>query len=236
VLLRQEMDRGIEVLSVQGPVGPREATTLVCAVERAITREPRGIIVDLREVTELEDSARQRISVLSTLPSGWPRAALVVCPPAAVPEMPGMLTAPDRAAALEQVDARASRPRARIEVPHDISGPAQARAAVAEAASRLGIDDLRDDVVLVVSEMVTNAVRHAQPPVGLEIEATEHDVVIAVRDGSPRRPVPRSADEQAEGGRGMMLVDLLTSEHGVRPQPPGKTVWARVRRATPAGS
>jgi anti-sigma regulatory factor (Ser/Thr protein kinase) len=236
VLLRQEMDRGIEVLSVQGPIGPREAATLVCAVERALAREPRGIVVDLREVTALDDQAREALGALGSLPSGWPRAALVVCPPSCVPGVPGLLTAPDRAAALEHVDARASRPRARIDVRHDHSGPAQARAAVAECASRLGIDDLRDDVVLVVSEMVTNAVRHASPPVGLEIEATEDDVVIAVRDGSPRRPTPRVADDSAEGGRGMMLVDLLSSDHGVRPQPPGKTVWARVRRATPAGS
>jgi anti-sigma regulatory factor (Ser/Thr protein kinase) len=236
VLLRQEMDRGIDVLSVRGPVGPREAATLVCAVERALAREPRGVVVDLREVTALDDSARERLSELGAMPSGWPRAALVLCPPTSLPGVPGTLTAADPSAALEQVDARAARPRARIDVPHDTSGPAQARAAVAECAGRLGIEDLREDVVLVVSEMVTNAVRHAAPPVGLEIEATDVDVVIAVRDGSPRRPVPRVADEQAEGGRGMMLVDLLTSDHGVRPQPPGKTVWARVPRATPAGS
>lgn len=124
----------------------------------------------------------------------------------------------------------------RIDVPHDASGPAQARAAVTECADRLGLDELSDDVALVVSEMVTNAVRHAAPPVSVEVEAAADSVVIAVHDGSPSRPTRREIDEDAEGGRGMLLVDLLTDEHGVRSQPPGKTVWARLRRGCGNGS
>ena len=44
-------------------------------------------------------------------------------------------------------------------------------------------------------------------------------------------PARREPGEEAEGGRGMLLVDLLTDDHGVRTDPPGKAVWARLRRS-----
>jgi anti-sigma regulatory factor (Ser/Thr protein kinase) len=78
--------------------------------------------------------------------------------------------------------------------------------------------------------MVTNAVRHGQPPVELELVADPDVVTVAVADGSPRAPRRRTAADDAESGRGMALVDVLAEEHGVRPQPPGKAVWAAVRR------
>jgi anti-sigma regulatory factor (Ser/Thr protein kinase) len=125
---------------------------------------------------------------------------------------------------------RRALPRTRIDVEHGPSGPAQARAAVSARAEQLGLGETCDDVVLLASEMVTNAVRHAAPPVRLEIAAGNDDVVVAVTDGSSGLPAPRPADPEAEGGRGMLLVDLLSADHGVRIDPPGKAVWARVRR------
>lgn len=109
-------------------------------------------------------------------------------------------------------------------------GPGQARRAVAECAARLGFDEVVDDLLLVVSELVTNAVRHGAPPVRLEVLADADVVRIAVGDGDPGLPLPREVDDDAEGGRGMVLVELLAREHGVREQPPGKTVWASVTR------
>ena len=121
-------------------------------------------------------------------------------------------------------------PRQRVILSHGLEGPAQARAVVAEWSERWGLEDVRDDVTLVVSEMVTNAVRHAGPPVALEIQAEDDRIHIAVRDGSPDPPQPRAAPSDAEGGRGLLLVDLLCEDHGVRFDPPGKTVWATLPR------
>lgn len=233
MLLRQEDRDGIAVLCASGPVGEQEAEGLVTATERVLETDPRGVVLDLCEVPVLTDGARCRLSALLDLPSGWPRAPLVLCPEAALPDAPAVMTAPDRPAALARVDDRIRRPRTRLAVPHDASGPARARAAVSDS-EHLKLDGLTDDVALLVSELVTNAVRHAEPPVALEVETTEDQVLVAVCDGSPDAPSPRVADDDAEGGRGMLLVDLLASEHGVRRQPPGKTVWARILRPRPS--
>lgn len=229
MLLRQENCAGIAVLSVSGTIGEVEADGLVTAAERLCAAEPGGVVLDLTDVPSLSEAAQHRLSALLSLPSGWPRSPLVVCPAGALPDAPDAMTAPDRAAALARVEDRATRPRTRVLVQHDASGPGQARAAV-RGSEHLQLSGMSDEVTLVVSEMVTNAVRHAAPPVHLEVETTDDEVLVAVCDGSPVPPAMRDADEEAEGGRGMALVDLLAAEHGVRAQPPGKTVWARIGR------
>jgi anti-sigma regulatory factor (Ser/Thr protein kinase) len=134
------------------------------------------------------------------------------------------------AATLAHLSSPAAAQRRVVPIEHSPHGPAQARRVVAECAAHLGFDEQSEDLVLVVSEMVTNAVRHGAPPVLLEVVADEEAVVVAVVDGSARPPVRRDAGDDAEGGRGMALVHLLTNEHGVDARPPGKTVWARLRR------
>lgn len=230
MLLRQEVADGVEVLSVRGPLRDDDAQPLLDAVQAALAHEPRAVVLDLVHAGHLSDGVRSALGSLPPLPPGWPLASLVVRPPVDSPDMTGWLRASDRDEALAQVERRAS-PRTRIDVEHSPYGPSQARAAVAACAKELGLQEVCDDVVLLVSEMVTNAIRYAVPPVRLEIQAGERDVVVAVRDGSPQPPAPRPAGEEAEGGRGMLLVDLLTTDHGVRVDPPGKAVWARLRRS-----
>ena len=92
------------------------------------------------------------------------------------------------------------------------------------------LEPIEDELLLVVSELVTNAVTHADPPVRLELQAAPDRVTVAVADGSPGHPRPRNAADDAEGGRGLPMIDLLAAETGVRPNPPGKTVWAALTR------
>jgi anti-sigma regulatory factor (Ser/Thr protein kinase) len=229
VLLRQEVSDGVEVLSVRGRVADDEAAPLVDAVRQALASQPRAVVLDLAQVSDLSDRARTALGTLPPLGKDAELASMVVCPPAHTRDISGWLQASDRTSALRKVERR-SLPRTRIEIEHSDQGPAQARAAVARCAQQLGLEGVCDDVLLLVSEMVTNAVRYAAPPVRLEISAGDEDVVVAVCDGSPQPPARREAYEDAEGGRGMLLVDLLTEDHGVRADPPGKAVWARLRR------
>ncbi|MFF4652581.1 ATP-binding protein [Streptomyces sp. NPDC001380] len=111
----------------------------------------------------------------------------------------------------------------------------QARALVRrELAARGVTGDTAEDAVLVVSELLTNAVRHAdhrQGAVELAVTACGGDVLVEVTDPCPRRPVlpagpAPAAGPQQEGGRGLPLVHALAEACGVRGQGPGKTVWA----------
>ncbi|MBC7374563.1 MAG: ATP-binding protein [Frankiales bacterium] len=219
---------GITVVVVTGPVEASDVPALVDAVEVQCATQPRGIVLDLTGVTELPEPVIEALQVLASRSRSWPHPSLALC---ASPSagLGGASVHADAAQALQHVDDRSAAPRKRIELPSSPEGPGLARVAVASALSRLGLGALDDDIALVVSEMVTNAVRHGRAPVVLELETAADAVVIAVDDASPLAPRCREADDQSEGGRGLMLVDLLSTEHGVRPQPPGKTVWARLQ-------
>lgn len=230
-MLRRETQNGVFVVAVVGSLQDDDVDRLVDAVQEALGAQPRGVVLDLADAAVTRE-ALPALCRLSALATGWPRASVLICSsvPEVVTALAGANVHADRDQALRRIDDRSDAPRERVELQHSLDSPAQARAIVAACSERLGLQEIRDDVTLVVSEMVTNAVRHAGPRVALEIRAEHDAVVIAVDDGSPDRPLPRAAGPHAEGGRGLLLVDLLCAEHGVRPAPPGKTVWAALRR------
>jgi PAS domain S-box-containing protein len=90
-----------------------------------------------------------------------------------------------------------------------------------------------DTATLLVSELVTNAVRHGSPPCVLSIRFADggSTAEVSVSDGDPRMPVVRPRDELAEDGRGFLLVDALASDWGVRAVEGGKATWFTLRRS-----
>ncbi|MGW2643910.1 ATP-binding protein [Streptomyces sp. NPDC001393] len=105
------------------------------------------------------------------------------------------------------------------------------------------VGDRFDDICLVVSELVTNALRHAlpsdtvclehQPSVRLHLMRWTERLVCAVRDPSHETPAPRDSDDfSAESGRGLFLVDSFADSWGWHPLAgtlDGKVVWAMFR-------
>ncbi|WP_424528805.1 ATP-binding protein [Sphaerisporangium viridialbum] len=90
-----------------------------------------------------------------------------------------------------------------------------------------GLDELTCDARLVVSELVSNAVRHAGEPTRLRLLHRASHVVCAVFDPEDRPPVVTEADHLAESGRGLWLVESLSCSWGWRLQEGrGKLVWA----------
>ena len=82
--------------------------------------------------------------------------------------------------------------------------------------------------VLLASETVTNAVVHARGDATLEVSAGEGLVLVEVGDEDDRRPGPVDRDPQAQDGRGLEIVRMLSRRWGVRDDPPGKVVWFEV--------
>ncbi|MFE2516298.1 ATP-binding protein [Streptomyces mirabilis] len=98
--------------------------------------------------------------------------------------------------------------------------------------------ELADSVELAVSELVANVVRHVPDRrCALLVLRQTAGVRVEVADGSPQPPrVPTELSPEAEGGRGLVLLDAVVDKWGVGPGPGGgKTVWFECRPARPPG-
>jgi anti-sigma regulatory factor (Ser/Thr protein kinase) len=124
----------------------------------------------------------------------------------------------------------AEAPDVHVDLPPDATAAREARDATRRTLPRWRLGALLDPVLLVVSELVGNAVRHGRPPVDLRLRKSDGGVRIDVHDEEPVPPrLPGFAAESSENGRGMFLVDAVAAETGVEQiAGDGKVVWARV--------
>jgi two-component sensor histidine kinase len=86
-----------------------------------------------------------------------------------------------------------------------------------------------DDLLLVFSELVTNAVKHAGSAESVHVRLDEADVTVVVDDTSASGPQMRAEGDARSGGFGLRIVDQLATEWGWEPTGTGKKVWATVR-------
>jgi anti-sigma regulatory factor (Ser/Thr protein kinase) len=85
--------------------------------------------------------------------------------------------------------------------------------------------DTSEVAQLLVSELVTNAVLHAGTYIVVEVRVDDVRVRVAVKDLSAAFPQPRVAADDASGGRGLQLVEALSSSWGWDLTAGGKSVW-----------
>ncbi|WP_328908777.1 SpoIIE family protein phosphatase [Streptomyces sp. NBC_00234] len=110
------------------------------------------------------------------------------------------------------------------EFPADVERVADARAEAAGQLTRWGLDELVFTTELIVSELVTNAMRYAGGPVLLRL-IKDRRLICEVSDPSQTQPHLRRARLTDEGGRGLFLVAQLTHRWGSRYTASGKTIW-----------
>lgn len=105
----------------------------------------------------------------------------------------------------------------------------EARRALRQACRELP-SDVIDDVLLLSSELVTNAVRYAGGILTIVVESDGRQVAVAVGDSNPELPVVRPGGLESTTGRGLQLVNHVASGWGTRPSQDGtgKVVWFRV--------
>jgi anti-sigma regulatory factor (Ser/Thr protein kinase) len=130
--------------------------------------------------------------------------------------------------------------RVRVDLRNTPQAPRLSRTVVTDVLLEAGLPELVDTASLLVSELVTNALRYGGGPRELLVQVDGEALDVGVRDGSPRPPHPVAPDGPgaasvvdgglAENGRGLLLVDLLADSWGWRPENGGKLVWFRLRR------
>ena len=118
----------------------------------------------------------------------------------------------------------------RLALPSDASTVRLARQVTRDALATWNLGQLEEAAVLLVSELVTNAVRHARDTgaIGLELASTGARLRLEIQDGDPSwRPMDSLADCD-EGGFGFLVVDSLADRWGLRRVCAGKAVWAEL--------
>jgi anti-sigma regulatory factor (Ser/Thr protein kinase) len=126
-----------------------------------------------------------------------------------------------------------------MRVPHETGSAAAVRHQLRDELATQGVaSDSIDVAVLVASELVANAVRHTvdSDGHGLHVDwALDTDgVTLGVTDCSDTQPVLRHVGPDELSGRGLLIIDALSADWGVRTLDRGKHVWARLPVLRPA--
>ncbi|MFF1483185.1 SpoIIE family protein phosphatase [Streptomyces sp. NPDC058319] len=114
------------------------------------------------------------------------------------------------------------------DIPADPSLVAPVRKQVVDQLGTWGLDLVAFTAELVVSELVTNAIRYGTPPIRLRLIHDDTHLICEVSDTSNTAPHLRRAKTWDEGGRGLLLVAQLTQRWGSRHTTEGKTIWAEL--------
>jgi anti-sigma regulatory factor (Ser/Thr protein kinase)/anti-anti-sigma regulatory factor len=230
---------GCVVVAFTGNIDLLSISQVQRALLKDLSDQPLALICDLAGVDTLDPVCATVFSTVANHPaSRWPDTGFLLCcarPPVA--EILDRLRVPHflhmYASLEEAVDAAVARPpylRDELRLAPTPTAPAAARAFVREVCRhwRLAHPEatVMDRAVLLANELVTNAVAHAHTEIRLRLELRGDRLHIAVRDGSPGLLRLVATDSEAEGGRGLWLVEQLARAWGVNRHPDGgKVVW-----------
>jgi anti-anti-sigma regulatory factor/anti-sigma regulatory factor (Ser/Thr protein kinase) len=235
---------GCQVVTLTGRIDLFSAAQIQRALVKDLSEEPFALICDLAGVDTLDPGCATVFATVANHPSSrWPATSFLLCgarPPVA--EILGLLTVPHflelYASLHDALDAAVARPpylRDELVLAPIPPAAATARAFVRDLLGywQLALADttLVDRAVLLASELVTNAVVHARTELRLRVELRGELLHLAVRGGSPRLlRLVTIPDPEAEGGRGLWLVEQLARAWGVNRHPDGgKVVWCTLR-------
>jgi anti-sigma regulatory factor (Ser/Thr protein kinase) len=106
--------------------------------------------------------------------------------------------------------------------------PRAARRWVADRCAERHLDIDGTDLTLLVSELVSNACVHGAEPIRVRLDVDQVRVRVEVEDGSPMMPEIKRPDGRSTIGRGLLIVESLSSAWGAQRVGAGKVVWAEV--------
>lgn len=231
----EETDAGV-VLEVRGELIQRTSVVLDKMVRKLLL--DRGLL--LVEVSGLQLRWPPAIALFATALSsagGWPLARLVIIGGGSVVDelrasgyVAEVPVVADRAAGRQALRSRPRRVRRSSGLPSGAAAPGFARELVRSACADWKVDDDQDRVMLVTSELVTNAVEHTPGRIVLTLSHDQRGLTISVRDGGRAAwaAATASAAGASVGSLGLRIVQELSDRWGVTPHGDGKTVWALI--------
>jgi anti-anti-sigma factor len=259
VRIDQSTRDGCAILAPVGELDLAAVPSLRQVLLRRLREQPVAVICDLSGLVSVDEACATVFATVANHPSSrWPETNLLLC--CARPAVSAVLESlgvpqylpvhPTVEDALAHAVIRPSYLRDELPLAPSATAPATARRFIRDTCRqwRLGaaedpndataqgwVEELVDRAVLVASELVTNAVVHSQGPVRLRLELHQERLHLAVYDQSPRllALAIEPGDPDAEGGRGLLIVDQLASAWGVHPSPGGgKAIWCVLERST----
>ncbi len=112
------------------------------------------------------------------------------------------------------------------QVPEDPAAVSRIRSEASEMLESWGLGEVAFTTELILSELVTNAIRYGASPIGLRLLRDGDSLICEVSDGTSTSPHLRRAATTDEGGRGLFLVAQLSRRWGTRYTDRGKIIWA----------
>ena len=221
------------VLGLRGFSVVGEASEGHSAVELAKELQPDVVILDLG-LPDLEGR-----EVLTGIRNVAPECRVVIFSGIRVQDVDALTKRVEAYVAKEQdldilLDAVESALRRPVQLltrsfPRMLQSISHARAMTAQALAEWGMDDLVGDGLVVVSELATNAVLHARTSFELRLSSHPRSFRIAVVDSGPGTPEPLAPSGVRPSGRGLQIVDSMSTAWGVSGLAEGtKLVWAEL--------
>jgi anti-anti-sigma regulatory factor len=235
LVCESRVDPPLVVVRVAGLLTLATAAQLRMAGLKALVEEPQAVLLDVRELTLTDDVHLTVLSALARHAAAWPSIPIIVCGP-----HPALTAAVTRLAIDRQVIVCADldegrRQAAKRPLPDRIvhtfpplpSSAALARAVAVNACDAWRLGHLIPSAELVVTELVSNAIRHARTTFELAITRTGRSLHLAVRDyATPLAELVGPAGETEPGGRGLIIVEAVSTCWGCTSTRDGKVTWA----------
>jgi LuxR family transcriptional regulator, maltose regulon positive regulatory protein len=232
--IEQSDGQGYVVLTLAGRLDLAAVPQLRRMILKQLADQPPAIICDLTQVEAIDPLCAATFSSLRHPALGWPGTALILC--GAQPAVAEIISQqglaqrlvmyPDLEQAQANARTRSWQLRERLALGPVPTAAAAGRGFVREVCGRWGLRGLAEPAALLASELVTNAVVHAGTELELLLELHGPRLEVAVHDQDPDLPTVLAAKDGTGRGFGLLVVDRVATNWGVRQdQAGGKTVW-----------
>jgi hypothetical protein len=234
--LKCEIDsaRPVAVVRFAGALALLDASGLWHMLTKVLADQPDALVLDLSDVVVKDPPALRTFAALARRAGLWPGVPVILGVPDRSVRLALSRLAIDRQVAvcadlneaLVLANSSPVPPRLRERFQPGPGAARLGRDLATEACLRWHLPALVTPCSMIVSELMTNAVRHAATPFELLLVRTTRFLHVAVRDGDPRPPVRRDAGPLAPDGRGLLIVERTALSWGWSPAQTGKVVWA----------